>query len=93
MATTDISAYLLRGGKKMINCMFTPLKRGGINKLYELCLEAELEQDTNQMVRIGNVIANFPESMIEVAGCYDKNSNDEGIGVNHTLIEWGEWKL
>ena len=66
----------------MINCMFTPLKRGGIDKLYELCLEAELEQDTNQTirigyVRIGYVIANFPESMIEIAGCYDKNSNDE----------------
>ena len=57
--------------------MFTTLKRGGIDKLYELCLEAELEQDTNQTVRIGYVIANFPESMIEIAGCYDKNSNDE----------------
>ena len=44
------------------------------------------------MVRIGNVIANFPESMIEIAGCYDENSNDEGIGVTHTLTKWGEWK-
>ena len=23
------------------------------------------------------VIANFPESMIEIEGCYDENSNDE----------------
>ena len=44
--------------------MFTPLKRGGIDKLYELCLEAELEQDANQMVRIGNVIANSPGSTV-----------------------------
>ena len=36
----------------MINCMFIPLKRGGIAKLYELCLEADLEQDANQIVRI-----------------------------------------
>ena len=42
------------------------------------------EQDANQMVRIGNVIANFPESMIEITGCYDENSNDEAIGVTHT---------
>ena len=50
-----------------------------------LCVNKEslgLEQDANQMVRIGNVIANFPESMIEIAGCYDQNLNDEGIGVN-----------
>ena len=36
--------------------MFTPLKREGIDKLHELCLEAELEQDANQMVSIRNVI-------------------------------------
>ena len=69
-----------------------PLKRRVIDKLYELCLEAELEQDANQIVRIVNVIANFPESMIEIAGCYDENSNDESIGVAHTLTKQGEWK-
>ena len=26
-----------------------------LDKLYELCLKDELEQDANQMVRIGNV--------------------------------------
>ena len=51
-----------------------------------------MEQDANQIVRIGNVIANFPESMIEIAEYYDENSNDEGIGVTHTLTKWGEWK-
>ena len=44
-------------------------------------------------MRIGNVIANFPKSMVEIAGCYDENSNDEGIGVTHTLTKWGEWKI
>ena len=43
----------------MINCMFIPLKRGRIAKLYELCPEAELERDANQIVRIGNVIKTF----------------------------------
>ena len=78
IATTDISTYLLRGGKRMINCMFMPLKRGAIDKLYELCLEAEI-------VRIGNVIANFPERMIEIAGCYDENSNDESVRTKNGL--------
>ena len=60
--------------------MFTPLKRGGIDTLHELCLEAELEQDANQIVRIGKGIANFPESMIEIGGCYDENSFNAGSG-------------
>ena len=43
-------------------------------------------------MRIGNVITNFLESMIGIAGCYDENSNDEGIGVTHILTNRGEWK-
>ena len=85
IATTDISTYLLRCGKRMINYMLMPLKRGGIDKLYELCLEAELEQDANQIVRIGNVIANFPKKMIEIAGCCDENSNDESVMTKNGL--------
>ena len=40
-------------------------------------------------MRIGNVIANFPEIMIEIAGCYNENSNDEGIGSNPHLDKMG----
>ena len=40
IATTDISAYLLRGGKRMINCMFTPLKRGGKSQFN--CFEIDI---------------------------------------------------
>ena len=35
-----------------------------------------------------NVIANFLESMIEIAGCYNKNSNDKPT----TWQNGGEWK-
>ena len=36
--TTDIS--ILRNGKRMINCMYVPFKREGMEKLYELCTQA-----------------------------------------------------
>ena len=31
----------------MINCMSAPLRKRGIEKLFELCTEAEIEQDLN----------------------------------------------
>ena len=40
----------------MLNCMYTPLKREGIETLNELCTEAEFVQNLHQIVRIGNII-------------------------------------
>ena len=45
IATTDVRSYLLIKKKVMINCMFTPLRREGVELLHELCMAAETEQD------------------------------------------------
>ena len=44
-----------------------------IERLFELCTKAEIEQDKNQMIRIGNIISTFPQGMIEMVGSYDEN--------------------
>ena len=71
----------------MINSMFAPLRRDGIVKLYELCMEAEIAQDENRIIRIGNVISALPEAMVEMAGSYDEESNNDSEGWTHTLNE------
>ena len=48
IATTNVSDYLLRKRKVIINSMFSPLQRKGVDKLYELCLESETEQDIKE---------------------------------------------
>ena len=40
--------YLLRKEKRMINCTYAPLKRDAVDKLYELCTEAEIEQENKR---------------------------------------------
>ena len=51
-----------------------PLKREGIEKLFELCAESEMEHDENRIIRIGNVLSTFPVNMIELAQGYDKTA-------------------
>jgi hypothetical protein len=92
IANTDIRTYLIRKNKRMINCMYTPIRSRGVEKLFELCVEAETEQNENELIRIGNVLSVFPVSMIELAGAYDDNSNDDDLGLTHFLFGWGEWK-
>ena len=50
IATTDISEYLIRKKKRMLNSMFAPLKSGGVYNLFKLCVECEIEQDNNQIL-------------------------------------------
>ena len=82
---------MLRKKKVLINCVFAPIRRNGIKKLYELCTEAEIEQDMNEIVRIGSVLAAFPQPMIELSGAYDENSNNEERAAVQVMERWGEW--
>ena len=36
VSSADVSSYLIRKNKRMLNCMFTPLRREGVEKLHEL---------------------------------------------------------
>ena len=63
-----------------------------MRKLFELCTEAEIEQEMNELVRIGSVITAFPEHMVEMAGAFDENSNNEARASTKIMESWGEWR-
>ena len=91
IGTTNISIYLLRNKKRMINCMFGPIKNEGIDTLSELCSLSEFEPDMNQIIRIGNVIATFPQHMIELAGSYDEDLDSHSTVASQFLMDWDSW--
>ena len=80
---TDISEYLLRKKKRMINCMYLPLKREGTDKLFELCTEAKIKSDQNRIIWTGNVISAFPLELIEIASACDENQLNSNQNWSH----------
>jgi zinc-binding in reverse transcriptase len=91
-ASTNIRTYLLRQNKKLVQCLYTPLRNEGIEKLHELCTEEEIERDRERLKRIRMVTVNFPVEMIEIAGTYDENVNRDSMGLSHILMRNGNWK-
>ena len=91
ISSTNISTYLNRKNKKMLNCMFRPLKREGIETLSELCTQAEIEQDNRQVIRIGNILATFPVEMLEVVAAYNENTHDDSENLSHICMGIGIW--
>jgi hypothetical protein len=71
--------------------MFLHLKRGGTDKLFELCTEAEIESDHNRVIRIGNVISAFPLELIEIASACDENHVNSNQNWSHIRIGMGVW--
>ena len=55
-------------------------------------MESEFENDVNEVIRIGNVISNFPEEMVEIASAYDENANDESTDLTEVMSTWGVWQ-
>ena len=56
IAATKINTYLLRQNKKLIHCIFIPLRNEGIEFLHEICQEEEIERDRTKLKRIRMVI-------------------------------------
>ena len=67
--------------------MFAVLLGAGIENLYELCYEAEVEQDLNQVIRNVNVISAFPAGMVEIAGSYDENTEKSSQNSSKRLFQ------
>ena len=81
MGTTNIKSYLLRKKMLLLNSIAFPLRREGVMSLHELCREEETQMDRNQQITIRNIKAAFPAGMIELAGSYDDDSNDDTQGL------------
>ncbi len=78
---------MLRAKKKLVQCVYIPLRNEGIELLHELCEEEETERDRARLKRIRMIIVNFPSKMIEIAACYDENVNKDSLGLTHTLTK------
>ena len=51
----------------MIECVYNPLFREGIENLHELVGEIEIEHDRNRLRRLRMVLQAFPAGLIELA--------------------------
>ena len=52
MGTTNIKLYLLRKKMLLLTAIAAPLIADGVNRLYELCREEEVEMDRNHQLII-----------------------------------------
>ena len=71
--------YLISSDTSVNRKSFVPLKIFFADTTFikcklpiQQCTESEIEQETNQIMRIGNVISAFPVEMIEMAGSLDE---------------------
>ena len=78
--------------QKLIQCVFTPLRNEGIEKLHELVNEEEVERDRNRLKRIRMVVANLLVGLIEYAASYNKYINDDTNDLSHLLLSDGRHK-
>ena len=92
ISSMDIRSYLQINGQKLIQCVFTPLKNEGIEKLHELVSEEEVERDRNRLKRIRMVVVNLPVGLIEFAASYNEDKNDDINELSHLLLNDGRWK-
>ena len=92
IASTNINSYLLRENKKLVQCVYIPLRNEGVERLHELCCEEETERERGKLKRIRMVIVNFPIEMIEIAASYDENVNEDSLGLTNILIKGEMWK-
>ena len=91
IASININSHLLRCKKKLVQCVYIPLRNEGIEKLYEICREEETERERQRLKRIRMVIINFPVELIEMASAYNEDLNEDSEGLTHILNKEGTW--
>jgi hypothetical protein len=75
VGTMDISLYLKQSNNKLIECVYRPLLREGVETLQELVGEAEIEHDRNRMRRLRMVLQTFPAGLVELASNFNEDNN------------------
>jgi hypothetical protein len=81
IAATKINTYLLRENRKLVHCVYNPLRNEGIEYLHEICHEEETERDRARLKRIRMVIINIQSEMVEMAANYNENVNNDSVGL------------
>ena len=52
IASTKVDTFLLRENKKLVHCVYIPLRNEGVEMLHELCCEEEVENERARRKRI-----------------------------------------
>ena len=85
----DIKLFLKVSNNKLIECVYRPLLREGVETLHELVGEAEIEHDRNRLRRLRMVLQAFPAGLVELASTFNEDNNLD-IDVGYSII--GEHK-
>jgi hypothetical protein len=91
IAATKINTYLLRENRKLVHCIYIPLRNDGVEFLHEICHEEEVERDRTKLKRIRMVIVNIQSEMVEIAATYNENENNDSMGLRYILTKGGKW--
>jgi hypothetical protein len=91
IASTKINTYLLRKHRKLVHCVYIPLRNEGIEFLHEICHEEETGRDRAKLKRIRMVIVNIQSEMVEMAANYNENVNNDSASLTNILNKEEEW--
>jgi hypothetical protein len=91
MAATKNNTYLLRNNRKLVHCVYIPMRNEGMEFLHEICHEEETERNRAKLKRIRMVIVNIQSEMVEMAATYNENVNNDDVSLKYILIKGEEW--
>ena len=76
------------------NVLFPEVRKNSKSEIWyqELCAEDETQINRNEQIRIDNFKSCFSRVMIEWAGTYDEDENDDSQGLTQFLDQNREWK-
>ena len=81
----DIKLFLKISNNKLIECVYRPLLREGVETLHELVGELEIEHDRNRLRRLRMVLQAFPAGLVELASTFNEDNN-MGTGAEHNIM-------
>jgi hypothetical protein len=91
IAAIKINTYLLRKNRKLVHCVYIPLRKKGMEFLHEICNEEETERHSAKLKRIRMVIVNIQSEMVKMASTYNENVNNDSVGLKYIKIQGEEW--
>jgi hypothetical protein len=86
VSSINLTTYLKRKNKVFMLCMIKPLTKNGILTLGKLIQAHEYETDEKLMKTMKIIISTFPETLINIAKCYNEEINTDNDDMKYMLI-------
>jgi hypothetical protein len=87
----NVNTYLKVSKNILIECVYGPLLREGVDTLHELMGEGEIEGERNRGRRIKMVTQAFPVGLRELASSFNEDEDAGMTGEKYILGEGGRW--